>query len=151
MSKSLHDPSLHSRDTTTSSKIQKNDKKRKKNDDRKINEMDLGDESNKTGENKKLLGATRKKSKGHYYNPFVYYIGVTGKTYCYQYFKPYSHDYRKLKNELECQYLRGKEHHIDCSWYHPNIIYILHNKGGLSTSEQAAQQKIYNLYHSQPT
>ena len=84
----------------------------------------------------------RQKSRGHYYNPLVYYIGVTDKTYYYQYFKPYSHDYRKLKNELECQCPRDKRYHIDCSWYHPKIIYILDTKGGLSTSEQAAQKKI---------
>ena len=70
-------------------------------------------------------GETKKKSRDHYYNPLVYYTNVTGKTYYFQYFKPYSHEYRLLKNETECQCPRGKIHHSNCSWYNPDIIYIL--------------------------
>ena len=39
-------------------------------------------------------------------------------------------------------------HHSNCPWYNPDIIYILDTKGDLSTSEQAAQQKIYNMFQN---
>ena len=100
--------------------------------------MDL-DEDNNTDESK-LDGRIRKKSRVYYYNPLVYYTSVTGKNYYHLCFKPYSHDYRMLKNETECQYPRGKIHHFNCSWYNPDIIYILDTKGDLSPSEQAAQK-----------
>ena len=48
----------------------------------------------------------------------------------------------------ECQCPRGKMHHSNCPWYNPDIIYILDTKGDLSTSEQAAQQKIYSMYQN---
>ena len=43
---------------------------------------------------------------------------------------------------------RGKIHHFKCPWYNPDIIYIIDTKNDLSTSEQAAQQKIYNMYQN---
>ena len=45
-------------------------------------------------------------------------------------------------------YPRGKIHDSNCSWYHPDIIYILDTKGDISTSEQAAQQKMYQMYQN---
>ena len=114
--------------------------------------MDLGDDSNKTDESK-TESKTRKKSRGHYYNPLVYHTNVTGKTYYYQYFKTYSHDYRMLQTDekgepIDCHCPRGKIHHFKCPWYNPDIIYIIDTKDDLSTSEQAAQQKIYNMYQN---
>ena len=113
MSESLHDSTLHSRDTTMNkilSKNQSNEQKKKNGDNiTEENPMDF-DKDNKTNKNS-LNGKTKKKSRGHYYNPLVYYTNVTGKTYYFQYFKAYSHDYRLLKNETECQCPRGKIHH----------------------------------------
>ena len=71
---------------------------------------------------------------------------TTGKTYYYKYFKPYSHDYRRLRMEEECQCPKGVLHSTKCTWYDPDTIYILDTQGDLSPSEQAAQQKIYHQY-----
>ena len=74
-------------------------------------------------------------------------------TIYYQYFKAYSHDYRMLQMDekgepINCHCPRGKIHHFKCPWYNPDILYIIDTKGDLSTSEQAAQQKIYNMYQN---
>ena len=53
-----------------------------------------------------------------------------------------------LTSENECQCPRGKIHDTNCPWYNPDIIYILDTKGDLSISEQAAQQKIYQMYQN---
>ena len=108
----------------------------------------VDDENNRP--DNKTDGKTRRKSRGHYYNSIVYYTNVTGKTYYFQYFKPYSHDYRLLKRETECQCPRAEIHFSKCPWYNPDIIYILDNDNDLSTSELAAQQKIYKMYQSTP-
>ena len=119
-------------------------------DDR--NKVDGADgENNKPDD--KTEGKPRRISRGHYYNPLVYYKGNKGKTYYYQYFKPYSYDFRMLQNDekgdpIECLCPRGKVHFTTCPWYNPDIIYILDTKGDLSTSEQAAQQKIYQMYQN---
>ena len=113
-------------------------------------------DSNRADDDKpddKPEGKTKRRSRGHYYNPLVYYKSNIGKTYYYQYFKPYSYDYRMLQNNekgepIECLCPRGKIHHFQCPWYNPDIIYILDNNNDLSTKEQAAQQKIYNMYEN---
>ena len=132
-----------------------NRRRRNGNNKNEASPMDLGVDSNKTDESK-TEGKTKKKSRGHYYNPLVYHTNVTGKTYYYQYFKPYSHDYRMLQNDekgepIECTCPRGKIHHFECPWYNPDVIYILDTKDDLSASEQAAQQKIYNMYQNTKT
>ena len=48
----------------------------------------------------------------------------------------------------DCHCPRGKIHHFNCPLYNPDIIYIIDTKNDLSTSEQAAQQKIYNMYQN---
>ena len=68
------------------------------------------------------------------------------KTYYYKYFKPYSHDYRRLRMEEECQCPKGELHSTKCTWYDPNTIYILDAQWDLSPSEQAGQQRIYHQY-----
>ena len=114
--------------------------------------MVLDDDGNKTDENK-ADGKTSKKSRGFHYNPLVYHTNVTGKTYYYQYFKTYSHDYRMLQKDdkgepIECHCPRGKIHHFDCPWYNSDVIYIIDTKNDLSAVEQVAQQKIYNMYQN---
>ena len=102
VSESLHDSSLHSRDTTIIQSKNQRKAQNKKSGDNKTEENPMNfDADNKSDEGKSEQdGKTRKKSRGHYYNPLVYYTNVTGKTYYFQYFKPYSHDYRLLKNEI---------------------------------------------------
>ena len=65
-------PSLHSRDTNTiHSKNQRNEQKKKNgNNKNEASPMDPGVDSNKTDESK-TEGKTKKKSRGHYYNPLV--------------------------------------------------------------------------------
>ena len=49
---------------------------------------------------------------------------------------------------MKCHCHRGKVHHFICPWYNPAVIYIIDTKGDLSTSKQAGQQKIYNMYQN---
>ena len=42
----------------------------------------------------------------------------------------------------------GKIHHVQCPWYHPDVIYIIDFQEDLSSIELAAQQKIYNIYQN---
>ena len=117
VSESLEDSSLHFRDTITIQSENQWKPQNKKSDDNKTEENPINfDAGNKSDENKSDQdGETKKKSRGHYYNPLVYYTNVASKTYYFQYFKPYSHDYRLLKNETECQCPRGKIHHSNYS------------------------------------
>ena len=119
--------------------------------------MDIDDSNKADNENNELDGKTegkpRRKSKGHYYNPLVYYKGNKDKTYYYQYFKPYSYDFRMLQKDekgdpIGCLCPRGNMHFAKCPWYNPDIVYILDNNNDLSISELAAQQKIYQMYQS---
>ena len=50
--------------------------------------------------------------------------------------------------EEDCQCPQTEPHDTKCEWYDPNIIYILEAQGDISASEEAAQQKIYDLYMS---
>ena len=53
-----------------------------------------------------------------------------------------------LMSDEECQCPRGRLHDSKCPWYNPDVIYILDKKDDLSISEQAAQQKIYQMYQN---
>ena len=48
--------------------------------------------------------------------------------------------------EEDCQCPNSEPHDTKCEWYDPNIIYILEAPDDISASEEAAQQKIYDLY-----
>ena len=48
--------------------------------------------------------------------------------------------------EEDCQCPQSEPHDTGCEWYNPNIIYILEAPDDISASEEAAQQKIYDLY-----
>ena len=50
---------------------------------------------------------------------------TTDKTYYYKYFKPHSHDYRRLRMEEGCQCPKGELHSTKCTWYGPK--YYLHS------------------------
>ena len=87
-----------------------------------------------------------KKRKGFSYYPLLTYKRNIDKTFYYKYFRPYSHDYRRLRMEEDCQCPKGEIHSTKCTWYHPDTIYILDTQGDILASEEAAQQKIYHMY-----
>ena len=102
----------------------------------------------KEDESRKLLGTPKKKNRGIW----LYCTSSTGKTYSFKYFKAYPHDHRMLLNDdygepIKCHYPEGKLHHVQCPWYHPDVIYTIDFQD-LSSIELAAQQKIYNIYQN---
>ena len=46
-----------------------------------------------------------------------------------------------------CTCPRSRLHNEQCPWYHPEVINVPDIENTLSTSEQAAQGKIFNMYH----
>ena len=48
--------------------------------------------------------------------------------------------------EEDCHCPQSEPHDTGCEWYDPEIIYILEAQNDISDSEEAAQQKIYDLY-----
>ena len=86
------------------------------------------------------------------FDQIVYRDNVKGKTYSFRYFKAYKFDWRLLINHpnvepMECKCPRGRLHSQQCPWYHPDVINVPDIGNTLSTSEQAAQGKIYDMYH----
>ena len=82
----------------------------------------------------------------------VYMDNVKGKTYSFRYFKAYKFDWRLVMNyqngePMSCTCPRGRLHNQKCPWYHPEVINVPDIENTLSTSEQAAQGKIYDMYH----
>ena len=49
---------------------------------------------------------------------------------------------------MECKCPRGRLHSQQYPWYHPDVINIPDIRNDLSTSEQAAQGKIYAMYEN---
>ena len=60
-----------------------------------------------------------KKRKGFSYYPLLTYKRDTDKTFYYKYFRPYSHDYRRLRMEEDCQCPKAEPHSTKCEWYEP--------------------------------
>ena len=147
MSESMCEPTLHSRDNSKSKSItQKESEQEKKKHDSKPDEtpMDLEIDT-KEDENRIPLSTTMKK-KGIW----LYCTSTKGKTYYFKYFKAYACDHRMLVKDdygepIKCHCPEGKIHHVQCPWYHPDVIYIIDFQD-LSSIELAAQQKIYNIY-----
>ena len=86
------------------------------------------------------------------FDQIVYRDNVKGKIYSFRYFKAYKFDWRLLMNHpngepMECKCPRGRLHSQQCPWYHPDVINVPDIANNLSTSEQAAQGKIYDMYH----
>ena len=95
------------------------------------------------------LGTPKKKNRGIW----LYCTSSTGKLYSFKYFKAYPHDHRMLLNDdygepIKCHCPEGKIHHVQCPWYHPDVIYIIDFQEDLSSIELSAQQKIYNIYQN---
>ena len=49
-----------------------------------------------------------------------------------------------MEEDFQCP--QTEPHSTKCEWYDPNIIYILETQGDISASEEAAQQKTYDLH-----
>ena len=86
------------------------------------------------------------------FDQIVYRDNVKHITYSFRYFKAYKFDWRLLMNHpngepMECKCPRGRLHSQQCPWYHPDVINVPDIENTLSTSEQAAQGKIYDMYH----
>ena len=86
------------------------------------------------------------------FDQIVYRDNVKGKTYSFRYFQAYKFDWRLLMNHpngepMECKCPRGRLHSQQCPWYHPEVINVPDIGNTLSTSEQAAQGNIYDMYH----
>ena len=86
------------------------------------------------------------------FDQIVYMDNVKGKTYSFRYFKAYKFDWRVVMNyqngePMLCTCPRGRLHNQQCPWYHPEVINVPDIENTLSTSEQAAQGKIYYMYH----
>ena len=52
------------------------------------------------------------------------------------------------RESIECTCPRARTHDKKCVWYNPNYINIPDTRNDLSTSEQAAQGKIYDMYQN---
>ena len=77
---------------------------------------------------------------------------VKGITYSFRCFNAYKFDWRVVMNyqneePMLCTCPRGRLHNEKCPWYHPEVINVPDIENTLSTSEQAAQGKIYDMYH----
>ena len=86
------------------------------------------------------------------FDQIVYMDNVKGKTYSFRYFKAYKFDWRVVMNyqngePMLCTCPTGRLHNQQCPWYHPEVINVSDIENTLSTSEQAAQGKIYDMYH----
>ena len=159
MSNQPRDSSLHSRENRgeTSTSSHQSHQKKKKNKKKTKTRKDKEGERSKTvgtGESPMIIdedGQTKekeipKKRKGFSDYPLLTYKRELDKTFYFKYFKPYSHDYRRLRMEEDCHCEPSEPHDTKCEWYDPNIIYILEAPDDISASEEAAQQKIYDLY-----
>ena len=105
MSNPPHDSSIHSRDEdstlshpTDQKKKRKNKRKKNKVEETEESPMSL-DEMNKPDEKE-----IPKKRKGVSYYPLLTYRRDLDKTFYYKYFRPYSHEYRRLRMDEDCQY-----------------------------------------------
>ena len=86
------------------------------------------------------------------FDQIVYMDNVKGKTYSFRYFKAYKFDWRVVMNyqngePMLCTCPRGRLHNQQCPWYHPEVINVPDIENTLSTSEQGAQGKLYDMYH----
>ena len=151
MSDQPRDSSLHSRESkgTSSTKGLQNNPKQKKKTKKEKKER----KTTRTDENPMLIDDEEpdedriiKKRKGFSYYPLYTYKRNLDKTLYYKYFKPYAQDYRRLRMEEECTCSETEPHNTNCEWYNPDIIFILDVVNDISASEEAAQQKIYDLY-----
>ena len=86
------------------------------------------------------------------FDQIVYMDNVKGKTYSFRYLKAYKFDWRVVMNyqneePILCTCPRGRLSNEQCPWYHPEVINVQDIENTLSTREQAAEGKIYDMYH----
>ena len=151
MSDQPRDSSLHSRENngTSSTKGLQNNQKQKK----KTKKAKKERKTTRTDEDPVLIDDAEpdedriiKKRKGFSYYPLYTYKRNLDKTFYFKYFKPYSHDYRRLRMEEDYTCSETEPHNTNCEWYDPDTIFILDAMNDISASEEAALQHIYDLY-----
>ena len=148
MSESMCEPTLHSRDNSKSkSTTQKKSEQEKKKNDSKPDDTPMDIEVDTKEDENKIPLSTTMKEKGIW----LYCTSTKGKTYYFKYFKAYAGDHRMhVKDDygepIKFHCPEGKIHHLQCPWYHPDVIYTIDFPEDLSSIELAAQQKIYNIY-----
>ena len=148
MFESMCEPSLHSRDKDKSkSATQKESEQKKMKNDSKPDDTPMDLEIDTKEDENRITLSTTMKEKGIW----LYCTSTKGKTYYFKYFKAYAGDHRMLVKDdygepIKCHCPEGKIHHVQCSWYHPDVIYIIDFQEDISSIELAAQQKIYNIY-----
>ena len=148
VSESMCEPSLHSGDKAKpKSTTQKESEQKKMKNDSKPDDAPMDLEIDTKEDEKRIPLSTTMKEKG----VWLYCTSTRGKTYYFKYFKAYACDHRMLVKDdygepIKCHCPEGKIHHVQCPWYHPDVIYIIDFQEDLSSIELAAQQKIYNIY-----
>ena len=141
--------SLNSRDEAEHTRCKKNKQNKTKKRTRKLTISDLKEIP------KDMLEESRQKIDSSIpckFYQIVYMDNVKGITYSFRYFNAYKFDWRVVmdyQNEepMLCTCPRGRLHNEQCPWYHPEVINVPDIENTLSTSEQAAQGKIYDMYH----
>ena len=154
MSEQPRDSSLHSREkkgmsTTNTLQDRQTKKSKKEKNVRKTHRREIA----RTEEDSMLIDDEEpdedriiKKRKGFSYYPLYTYKRKLDKNFYFKYFKPYSHDYRRLRMEEDCNCSETEPHNTNCEWYDPDTIFILDVINDISASEEAALQQIYDLY-----
>ena len=153
MSDQPRDSSLHSREEKGISTKNLQDRQIKKTKKEKKARKTHRREAARTEENSMLIDDEEpdedriiKKRKGFSYYPLYTYKRKLDKAFYFKYFKPYSHDYRRLRMEEECTCSETEPHNTNCEWYDPDTIFILDVMNDVSASEEAALEQIYDLY-----
>ena len=153
MSDQPRDSSLHSREEKGISTKNLQGRQRKKTKKEKKARKTHRREAERTGENSMLIDDEEpdedriiKKRKGFSYYPLYTYKRKLDKAFYFKYFKPYSHDYRRLRMEEECTCSETEPHNTNCEWYDPDTIFILDVMNDVSASEESALEQIYDLY-----
>ena len=153
MSDQPRDSSLHSREEKGISTKNLQDRQIKKTKKEKKARKTHRREAARTEENSMLIDDEEpdedriiKKRKGFSYYPLYTYKRKLDKAFYFKYFKPYSHDYRRLRMEEECTCPETEPHNTNCEWYDPDTIFILDVMNDVSASEESALEQIYDLY-----
>ena len=153
MSDQPRDSSLHSREEKGISTKNLQDRQIKKTKKEKKARKTDRREAARTEENSMLIDDEEpdedriiKKRKGFSYYPLYTYKRKLDKAFYFKYFKPYSHDYRRLRMEEECTCPETEPHNTNCEWYDPDTIFILDVMNDVSASEESALEQIYDLY-----
>ena len=104
------------------------------------------DSDNSDGTDAQIYAKRTKRTSYICFKPLMYYNRHLEKYYYFNYFKPYMFDHRLLTMGHDCGCQVRRVHKTSCSWYDSDNIYMIDSQADISTSEKAAQQKIYKIY-----